>query len=479
MQPILGDIAMDASSIATTSALEPVTTYGLLSNSPSPAVAAPPPPQPSPPSAAAAAEVVVNYPCPEHPTMESSLYCRSCRTPVCLVCSVQSVHRQHDCCPLDEAAADARTAVCQLLAGVRQRVADYGRLADEWRVYREELERRRASVRADVDRRRLELHAAVDAWATAARRQLESAAGVEEQLVADRTDVVGVRMATGSATCRLTDAVLAKVDDRRLLTVGDRLVGDLGRLTREDVDALRLTRHVVFAFDVPVGGVANGDDACDRAVDPPSVELTRLFGVVHVDHDDKFRSNVRVEPVRWMTFVRSFDTRASRDNKAKSQEQQHPNSSRRGQYSSGGSRYDAASVAAATAASGPASVDLVVVADRQGDRISVYSSAGGERLLDVDVTVSGKPVSAVVSAAGDIVYSRGDKPTLCVFNGTTGRQRLIVKDPQLVKPGSLTTADQYIYVLDRERMDVVKIHGDLSRATSHVKARTVPIISYI
>ena len=241
----------------------------------------------------------------------------------------------------------------------------------------------------------------------------------EKKHIGAKRDLVEVHMDTTHGVCDLADNILTHAKVRQFLTLKDQIVSDFGKLQRENINAMCLTQKCVLNFNVN-----------DQAVN-----FDHLGALVLVH--EKVLSSVRLRTVQNLTFLRCFQTRTEIT----------------------GTRYDCSALDVNPNGE-------LVVTDRQLDKISTFTDAG-ERVLDVSVSLMGKPICTTTTHKGELVFSR-DKSSVCVFTAE-GQHKQVIKDNMSKPCSAALSLDQHLYILDYEQKTVNKYDADTYAKVSHMK----------
>ncbi len=98
----------------------------------------------------------------------------------------------------------------------------------------------------------------------------------------------------------------------------------------------------------------------------------------------------------------------------------------------------------------------LVVTDRQLDRVSIYSSQG-KAVLEMNMSLMGKPISGAQLSNGDVVIVR-EKSSMCVF-GPNGKDKRVIKE-NMSKPCCIAVgADGNFMILDYDMKTVLIFCG--------------------
>uniref|UniRef100_A0A8D2ZSS3 Tripartite motif-containing protein 35-like n=1 Tax=Scophthalmus maximus TaxID=52904 RepID=A0A8D2ZSS3_SCOMX len=129
--------------------------------------------------------------CPLHGE-RLKLFCLPDKVPICVVCHTSRKHKQHDCCPVGEAAADAKEKMKSALGSLQEKRDAFERMKQNYedtvahiqvqarfveRRTREEFEKLRGFLRAEEEGRMEELRADEEQKRRAMARKIEEIEG--------------------------------------------------------------------------------------------------------------------------------------------------------------------------------------------------------------------------------------------------------------------------------------------------------------
>lgn len=363
--------------------------------------------------------------CAQHPAEEAKLYCRDCAVLICKKCKISS-HEDHLNCSIDTAIGVEKDALKRLSRHLKTQLSEYGKIKGEWEQYARDLEAQEKVLVHKIKARREEVQNAIGEWDQMMKKKVRDNFWQEKNFVSSKMSGVQKHLDTYRAVVQHLNNVLAMMKPTQLLGLTTQLKDELNlnSLSDDDLSSLSLTMKM-FSMDMLSEGSQSVLSAC---VD--------LLGGVQFSYKKIVQNQRRF--IKKLTFVNQFHTRQTSVSKA---------------------RYDACFISFNRS-------ENLVLTDRQQDKVSIFER-NGDLVDELDVSIIGKPLSAVQVPGNDIIVSR-EKPTLCIFN-LRNQDRRVIKD-NLTKPCSLSLApDGNIMILDYDQKMVTKLCSQTFRKLAQIR----------
>ena len=205
--------------------------------------------------------------CGIHELEPLKFYCTGCDIPICRDCRL-TVHFEHQCADLHDAAKYHRDRVRTILENVQTKVFHTDMVVKNMRTYEKTITSKKDLVVNEIQKHSTYLHAVIDDYSKKLTEELTKIVAAEQKQIDANRDIVETTLISLRSTCDFADKLVSHGRDAEIISMKSQL--------EERLMALAQTPNI--AHDIP-----------------SKVEIQFLQGKVLVDDVKKIFGNTIVE----------------------------------------------------------------------------------------------------------------------------------------------------------------------------------------